>query len=60
MLAESARIYGLTGPGEFAAQQPMGRVLSPDEVASALVWLAGPSSSALTGVVVPVDGGLAL
>ena len=60
MLAESARIYGLTGPDEFAAQQPMGRVLSPDEVASALVWLAGPSSSALTGVVVPVDGGLAL
>jgi SDR family mycofactocin-dependent oxidoreductase len=60
MLAESARIYGLDGPGAFAAQQPMGRILDPAEVAAALVWLAGEGSSAVTGAVLPVDGGLAL
>ena len=30
------------------------------EVARALVWLAGEGSGAVTGAVVPVDGGLAL
>ena len=34
--------------------------LRPEEVAAALVWLAGPGSSGMTGAVVPVDGGLAL
>jgi NAD(P)-dependent dehydrogenase (short-subunit alcohol dehydrogenase family) len=60
MLAESARLYGLPGAASFAAQQPLGRLLSPEEVAAALVWLAGEGSGALTGAVVPVDGGLAL
>ena len=60
MLAESARIYGLAGPVAFADQQPVGRLLDPAEVAAALVWLAGEASSAVTGAVVPVDGGLAL
>jgi SDR family mycofactocin-dependent oxidoreductase len=60
MLAESARLYALSGPGEFAASQPAGRVLAADEVAAVLVFLAGPGSSGMTGAVVPVDGGLAL
>jgi SDR family mycofactocin-dependent oxidoreductase len=60
MLAESARLYGLSGRDSFAGQQPLGRLVSPDEVAAALVWLAGPGSSGMTGAVVPVDGGLAL
>jgi SDR family mycofactocin-dependent oxidoreductase len=60
MLAESARLYGLTGPKDFAATQPMGRLLEPAEVAAVLAFLAGPGGSALTGAVVPVDGGLAL
>jgi NAD(P)-dependent dehydrogenase (short-subunit alcohol dehydrogenase family) len=29
-------------------------------VAAALVWLAGPDSSGVTGAVIPVDGGLSL
>jgi len=29
-------------------------------VAASLVWLAGTESSALTGAVIPVDGGLSL
>lgn len=60
MLAESARLYGLPGRDSFAGQQPLGRLVRADEVAAALVWLAGPASSAMTGAVVPVDGGLAL
>jgi SDR family mycofactocin-dependent oxidoreductase len=60
MLAESARLYGLPGAESFAAQQPVRRLLQPDEVAAALAWLAGDGSSAMTGAVIPVDGGLAL
>jgi SDR family mycofactocin-dependent oxidoreductase len=60
ILAESARLYGLPGAGSFAGQQPLDRLLAPEEVAAALVWLAGDGSSGMTGAVVPVDGGLAL
>jgi SDR family mycofactocin-dependent oxidoreductase len=60
ILAESARLYGLPAASAFAAQQPVGRLLEPDEIAAALVWLAGEASGAITGAVVPVDGGLAL
>jgi NAD(P)-dependent dehydrogenase (short-subunit alcohol dehydrogenase family) len=60
MLDESARLYGLADAQVFAAQQPAGRLLGPAEVAAVLAFLAGPGSSAMTGAVVPVDGGLAL
>jgi SDR family mycofactocin-dependent oxidoreductase len=60
MLTESARLYGLPGGSAFAAQQPVRRLLAPDEVAAALAWLAGEASGGITGAVVPVDGGLAL
>lgn len=60
ILDESARLYGLADAQAFAAQQPAGRLLEPGEVAAVLAFLAGPESSAMTGAVVPVDGGLAL
>ena len=60
MLTESARLYGLDDTGPFAAQQAVGRLLTPGEVATALVWLGGEDSGALTGAVIPVDGGLSL
>lgn len=60
ILAESARLYGLPGAGDFAAQQPVARLLEPAEIARVLVFLADPDSGATTGAVVPVDGGLAL
>jgi SDR family mycofactocin-dependent oxidoreductase len=60
ILAESARLYGLPGASSFAAQQPVRRLLAPDEVAAALAWLAGEASGGITGAVIPVDGGLAL
>lgn len=60
ILDESARLYGLAGAADFAAQQPIGRLLEPSEVAAVLAFLAGPGSSGMTGAVVAVDGGLAL
>ncbi|WP_409181318.1 mycofactocin-coupled SDR family oxidoreductase [Amycolatopsis sp. VS8301801F10] len=60
ILAESARLYGLPSAKSFAAQQPMRRLLDPAEVAAVLAFLVGPESSATTGAVIPVDGGLAL
>jgi NAD(P)-dependent dehydrogenase (short-subunit alcohol dehydrogenase family) len=60
ILAESARLYGLPDAQAFAAQQPLERLLHPDEVARVLVFLAGDGGSGMTGAVVPVDGGLAL
>jgi SDR family mycofactocin-dependent oxidoreductase len=60
MLDESARLYGLPAAADFAASQPAGRLLEPDEVAAVLAFLAGAASSGMTGAVVPVDGGLAL
>lgn len=60
ILAESARLYGLPAADSFAAQQPVHRLLDPGEIAAVLAFLAGPGSSAMTGSVVPVDGGLAL
>src|SRR5215469_164433 len=60
ILAASARLYDLGGPQDFAAQQPIGRLLDPAEIAVVLAFLAGPGSSGVTGAVIPVDGGLAL
>ncbi|HEX3707748.1 MAG TPA: mycofactocin-coupled SDR family oxidoreductase [Mycobacteriales bacterium] len=60
MLHESARLYGLPASGDFAAQQPVARLVEPAEVASVIAFLASPASSAMTGAIVPVDGGLAL
>lgn len=60
ILNESARLYRLESAESFSAQQPIERLLDPREVAAALCWLAGPDRDGLTGVTLPVDGGLAL
>jgi SDR family mycofactocin-dependent oxidoreductase len=60
ILDESARLYDLPGADAFAAQQPLGRLIDPAEVAAVLAFLADDGASAMTGAIVPVDGGLAL
>jgi len=40
------------------ARQPLGRLITPAEVAAAIVFLASPAMGALTGVILPVDGGI--
>jgi NAD(P)-dependent dehydrogenase (short-subunit alcohol dehydrogenase family) len=40
------------------ARQPMGRLISADEVAHAIAYLASPLSASTTGTVLPVDGGM--
>ena len=60
VLDESARLYSLPAAESFASQQPLGRLLRPEEVAAVIAFLAGDGASGMTGAIVPVDGGLAL
>jgi NAD(P)-dependent dehydrogenase (short-subunit alcohol dehydrogenase family) len=41
------------------SRQPSGRLVTPQEVAAAVLHLAGPSASATTGTSLAVDGGMA-
>lgn len=40
------------------ARQPHGRLVTPDEIADAVAYLAGPRASSTTGVTLAVDGGM--
>jgi 2-keto-3-deoxy-L-fuconate dehydrogenase len=40
------------------ARQPLGRLVTAEEVAAAIAYLAGPRSGAVTATVLTVDGGL--
>jgi 2-keto-3-deoxy-L-fuconate dehydrogenase len=42
----------------LAARQPSGRLVSADEVAATICFLAGPLTSATTGTAIAVDGGM--
>jgi NAD(P)-dependent dehydrogenase (short-subunit alcohol dehydrogenase family) len=44
--------------GQFARITPMGRVGTPEDVADAVVFLAGDASRFITGQTIGVDGGL--
>jgi 2-keto-3-deoxy-L-fuconate dehydrogenase len=43
----------------LTARQPMGRLVSADEVAAAIAYLASPQAGAVTGMALAVDGGMA-
>jgi len=45
---------------QLQASIPLGRVGSPEEVAEAVAWLAGPGGAYVTGQTIIVDGGLSL
>ena len=40
------------------ARQPHGRLVSPEEVAAAICYLAGPDAGSTTGADLAVDGGI--
>jgi NAD(P)-dependent dehydrogenase (short-subunit alcohol dehydrogenase family) len=42
---------------DYRAQMPLGRLGTPDDVAAAVRWLAGPESGWVTGQCFAVDGG---
>jgi 3-oxoacyl-[acyl-carrier protein] reductase len=61
LLANRAQANGTTLEEERARQAKesvFGRIASPDEFARAAVFLVSPAASYLTGVMLPVDGGM--
>lgn len=40
------------------SRQPMGRLVSPSEIASAIIFLASPMQASVTGTTLNVDGGM--
>jgi NAD(P)-dependent dehydrogenase (short-subunit alcohol dehydrogenase family) len=56
MMAETLRRFG----DEIAASAPLGRIGRPDDMAGAARYLASRAGAYVTGVVLPVDGGLSL
>lgn len=67
-LAETPMKSGFTGRGASAEQAraaedkytstvPLGRLVQPEEVAQAVLWLASDDSAFVTGIELPVDGG---
>ncbi len=60
MLQREARASGDPAAllATFAAAQPMGRLVQPDEVARVAAFLASDAASGMTGTCVAADGGL--
>ncbi|MBX9817733.1 MAG: SDR family oxidoreductase, partial [Burkholderiaceae bacterium] len=42
---------------EFAAGNPQGRIVQPQEVADAVLWLSGPGAASVTGQSIAISGG---
>ena len=40
------------------SRQPMGRLVSPSEIASAIIFLASPIQASVTGTTINIDGGM--
>jgi NAD(P)-dependent dehydrogenase (short-subunit alcohol dehydrogenase family) len=64
MVARSVgNIVGKTGRSaddalkELVRANPQGRLVAPEEVAAAVVWLCSPAARSVTGHAIPIDGG---
>jgi len=60
ILEASRDVYGLASVDEFAVHHPIGRILRPEEIASAISWLCAEQQSGVTGISLPVDGGMTI
>jgi SDR family mycofactocin-dependent oxidoreductase len=60
ILAQSARLYNLSGPAAFAPQHTIERLIEPHEVARMIAWIGGPEAGAVTGADHAIDGGLGI
>jgi SDR family mycofactocin-dependent oxidoreductase len=58
MLTASSSVYGLPDAGGLIRQHLLERPLDPQEVAALVAWVCSPSSSGVTGGVLPVDAGM--
>jgi NAD(P)-dependent dehydrogenase (short-subunit alcohol dehydrogenase family) len=54
---EARTLAGDTTAADYRKGLPLGRLALPDEIASAIVYLASDSASMITGTVLAVDGG---
>ncbi len=45
---------------DIAAQVPLGRFCSAEEIADVVAFIASPQASYITGAIIPVDGGLGM
>src|SRR3989441_12815039 len=59
---ETPMVTEMIAKGELSvpdaiANQPIGRLGRPDEIAAAVLWLCSPGASLVVGVALPVDGG---
>jgi NAD(P)-dependent dehydrogenase (short-subunit alcohol dehydrogenase family) len=58
MMERIANNEGRPGRKDFEAIVPMRRYASPAEIANTVVWLCSDQASYVTGVCMPIDGGL--
>jgi NAD(P)-dependent dehydrogenase (short-subunit alcohol dehydrogenase family) len=56
-MAERAFFHDAALTARVTSMHPLGRLGTPEEVASAVVWLCSKGSSFITGHTLPVDGG---
>lgn len=49
---------GVISEDLLVSLEPIGRVANPEEIADAIVWLSSAKASYVTGIALPLDGGL--